>query len=170
MKSGVSMSSRVTRKRFLVLFVAGMMSLSSMVLTVPTAHGAAKVSKSEYQAYIKTMKSLVSAESSILRKYGSVTGDNYSDDETMYEVFVNLTPEINRFIGRIERVQPKNSTLRSIHNLYVAGWNLQNEAVLLSLQALEDQSYAGMAQSNKVLSQGRAKLNEYRARLQGLGY
>jgi hypothetical protein len=46
---------------------------------------------------------------------------------------------------------------------------LQFEAMLLTLEALEDQSYAGMARANKVLAQGRAKISEYRARIQKLG-
>jgi dynactin complex subunit len=138
-------------------------------LIAPQAAVASKVSKKDFQAYMSSVRSLVSAENSILRKYGSVTGENYTDDETMYVVLTDLTGEINRFITRLERIQPKNSTLRSAHNIYIQGWNLQFEAMLLTLEALEDQSYAGMARSNKVLAQGRAKISEYRARIQKLG-
>jgi hypothetical protein len=88
----------------------------------------------------------------------------------MYEVLTALVPEMNRFITRVEKVQPRNTTLRSIHKIYISGWNLQFEAVLLTLEALEEQSYAGMARANKVLSQGRSKMSDFRARLQGLGY
>jgi hypothetical protein len=140
------------------------------MFSAPAAQAAAKVSKKEYQTYISSMRTLVNTENSILRKYGSVTGDNYTDDETMYEVLVDLAPEITRFITRVEKIQPKNATLRAIHNIYIAGWNLQSEAVLLTLQALEDQSYAGMAKANKVLSQGRAKMSDYSARVKALGY
>jgi hypothetical protein len=68
------------------------------MFSTPAAPAAAKVSKKEYQAYINSMKTLVSPENSILTKYGSVTGDNYTDDETMYEVLTALAPEMNRFI------------------------------------------------------------------------
>ena len=138
-------------------------------LVAPQAAAASKVPKKDYQAYISSVRSLVSAENSILKKYGSVTGENYTDDETMYVVLTDLTAEVNRFITRIERIQPKNSTLRAAHNIYIEGWNLQFEAMLLTLEALEDQSYAGMARANKVLAQGRAKISEYRARIQKLG-
>jgi hypothetical protein len=138
-------------------------------LVTPQATAASKVPKKDYQAYISSVRSLVSAENSILKKYGSVTGENYTDDETMYVVLTDLTAEVNRFITKIERIQPKNSTLRAAHNIYIEGWNLQFEAMLLTLEALEDQSYAGMARANKVLAQGRAKISEYRARIQKLG-
>jgi hypothetical protein len=152
------------------IFLVALITIFAVILSSQSANAAAKVSKSEYQAYMKSMRAFVSAENSILTKYGSVTGDNYTDDQTLYDTLVELTPEMNRFIGRIEKIQPKNSTLRSIHKLYVSGWNLQYEAVLLCLQALDDQSYAGIAKSNKVLSQGRAQLADFRAKLQSLGY
>jgi hypothetical protein len=158
------------RKSSTIVALGVIVSLLSLMFSTPGAQAAAKVSKKEYQAYINSMKSLVKPEDSILRKYGSVTGENYSDDETMYEVLTALAPEMNRFIARVEKIQPKNTTLRSIHKIYIAGWNLQFEAVLLTLEALEDQSYAGMARANKVLSQGRSKMTDFRARLQGLGY
>ena len=153
---------------FVALAVA--VSLLSFMFTAPMAQAASKVSKKEYQAYMNSMQTLVKAENSILTKYGSVTGDNYTDDETMYDVLKDLAPEMSRFISRVEKIQPKNTTLRSIHKIYISGWNLQFEAVLLTLEALEDQSYAGMAKANKVLSQGRSKMTDFRARLQGLGY
>ena len=158
------------RKSSTIVALGVIASLLSLMFSVPAAQAAAKVSKKEYQSYINSMKTLVKAEDSILRKYGSVTGDNYSDDETMYEVLTELAPEMNRFIARVEKIQPRNTTLRSIHKIYISGWNLQFEAVLLTLEALEDQSYAGMAKANKVLSQGRSKMTDFRARLQGLGY
>ena len=159
-----------SRKSSTRVALAVILSLVSLMFSTPAAPAAAKVSKKEYQGYINSMKTLVSPENSILTKYGSVTGDNYTDDETMYEVLTALAPEMNRFIARVEKIQPKNTTLRSIHKIYISGWNLQFEAVLLTLEALEDQSYAGMARANKVLSQGRSKMTDFRARLQGLGY
>ena len=158
------------RRGTISISLAVVVSLLSLMFSAPAAQAAAKVSKKEYQTYISSMRTLVNTENSILRKYGSVTGDNYTDDETMYEVLVDLAPEITRFITRVEKIQPKNATLRAIHNIYIAGWNLQSEAVLLTLQALEDQSYAGMAKANKVLSQGRAKMSDYSARVKALGY
>lgn len=159
-----------SRKSSTRIALAVILSLLSLMFSSPATQAAAKVSKKEYQAYINSMKTLVNAENSVLTKYGSVTGDNYTDDETMYEVLTDLAPEMNRFIARVEKIQPKNTTLRSIHKIYISGWNLQFEAVLLTLEALEDQSYAGMARANKVLSQGRSKMTDFRARLQGLGY
>jgi hypothetical protein len=158
------------RKSSIFVVLGIIASLLSLMFSAPAAQAAAKVSKKEYQAYMNSMKTLVSPENSILTKYGSVTGDNYTDDETMYEVLTDLVPEMNRFIARVEKIQPKNTTLRSIHKIYISGWNLQFEAVLLTLEALEEQSYAGMAKANKVLSQGRSKMTDFRARLQGLGY
>lgn len=158
------------RKSSTMVALGIVISLFGVIFFSPAAQGAAKVSKKEYQAYMSSMKPLVSAENSILSKYGSVTGDNYSDDETMYEVLTELAPEMNRFIAKIEKIQPRNTTLRSIHKTYISGWNLQFEAVLLMLEALENQSYAGMAKANKSLSQGRSKLTDFQAKLRGLGY
>lgn len=157
------------KKSMVYIPIVAAISIITLFVSGTAASAAAKFSKSEYQAYVKSMRTLIPAETSILKKYGSVAGDNYSDDDTMYTTLVELAPEINRFITRVEKIQPKNATLRSIHNLYISGWNLQYEAILLSLQALEDQSYAGMAKSNKVLAQGRAKLAEFRAKLQSAG-
>ena len=157
-----------TKKGSTVVSLSIVIALIGFLVT-PQATAASKVPKKDYQAYISSVRSLVSAENSILKKYGSVTGENYTDDETMYVVLTDLTAEVNRFITKIERIQPKNSTLRAAHNIYIEGWNLQFEAMLLTLEALEDQSYAGMARANKVLAQGRAKISEYRARIQKLG-
>jgi hypothetical protein len=166
---GIEMLTFTTRKSFPALF-AIIFSLVMMVFVSPVSEAASKVSNSEYKAYMKSMNSIAGTESSILDRYGSVTGDNYTDDETMYNVLTDLTPEINLFIGKLERIQPRNSTLRSSHKSYISGWNLQFEGLLLSLEALEEQSYSTMAKANRKLSQGRAKLSNAIAKADRLGY
>lgn len=158
------------RKKIISMSLAVVLSLLSIIFAAPSTQAKAKVSKSEYQSYVNSLRKLASAENSITRKWDSVTGNNYTDDETQYEVVYDLLPEVTRFIARIEKIQPKNSTLRSIHKIYIYSWNLQLEGMTLQLQALTEQNFAIAAQANKALSQGRSKMSDYIAKMKALGY
>jgi hypothetical protein len=139
-----------------------------LIFSTSTANSSSKVSKSELNSYLKKISKLASTEESILNRYGNVTGDNYSDDQTTFNELRSLLPVINKFIVKVEAIRPTNAKLYSVHKIYLSGWYKQAEAMSIFMSALQNGDYSKMAQGNRVLSQGRSKMIDYQAAIQAL--
>jgi hypothetical protein len=105
---------------------------------------------------------LEAKESEIVDLYDSVTGDNFTDDETTYNILVNeIIPKTNKFIIDIEQVSPAESELQDIHEMFISGWNSQLSAFVLLLSAIEKQDFSIITSANDKLSAGRRELRDY---------
>ena len=119
-------------------------------------------------AYSKMMLSLESQETALTNGYGAVTGSNYRSDAITLSAFLKLAPKFNSFISKIESITPTDSRILSAHNLYIEGWNLQDEALLLDISAIQNNDYAAMSQANAKLAKGRADIRAFRAAFEKL--
>ncbi len=118
-------------------------------------------STSDFNSYVTDVGALSSRESDILARYDSVSGDNYTDDATMYDVLVALVPDIRSFTTDLETIQPSDPALLELHNKYIQGWNDQYNGMTKIIGALENQDYSAMADANQLLASGRALIREY---------
>jgi ferritin-like protein len=80
----------------------------------------------EIQQYVnEDIASLVEMEEEAVMAYESVTGANYTDDLTTYEMLLNeVIPKYNVFIEGLEEIQPENEELRDIHENYIEATNI----------------------------------------------
>ncbi len=131
-----------------------------------SANGASGSEQSDYKA---SMMQLAETETYLLDAYGAVTGDNYSDDLTLYNALVDLVPEVQTFIGEIEEINPTAANLRAVHELYLEAWNLQSKGMTLFIAALEAQDYEKVAEANEALAEGRALMRQFIADFDALG-
>ena len=113
---------------------------------------------SEKQNYLNQLQGLSQRETDILSKYDSVSGENYTDDETLYYTLMELIPDVQQFIGDLEAITPTDPLLAEIQKTLVDGWNLQSKGFTLAAAALADQDLSKIAEANEALAQGRALL------------
>jgi hypothetical protein len=116
-------------------------------------------SSSASQDYLSQLNSVADQESDILLRYDSVSGENYTDDLTMFNTLIELLPDIQSFISEIEAISPTDAKLAAIHKDYVDGWNLQSKGMTLAAAALQEQDIGKMAEANDALAQGRSLLS-----------
>lgn len=122
----------------------------------------------EIEDYLDKLRALAAREANILEKYDSVTGENYTDDLTLYNTVVDLLPEVRGFISQLEEIMPTDESLAAIHKDYVDGWNLQFKGMTLSAAAVQEQDFSKVAEANDALAQGRALLRSFSQKIASL--
>lgn len=118
--------------------------------------------------YAASMEPLVAREADLVDRYDAVSGDNYTDDYTMYEAVTGLLPDVQEFITDLEAVETPTPEIASVHEVLIKGWNAQARGMTLLVAALEDQDYEMVAQANEALGEGRSLMRQYSQELQAL--
>lgn len=108
------------------------------------------------------IRPLISSEQEILTEYESVTGENYTDDETTYYTLEeSIIPKYQVFIDKIEAIQPETEEVRELHEDYIQASNNQYNAMLKIMSALENQDYSEVSEANQMLTESRAAMRQY---------
>jgi len=110
-------------------------------------------------------------ESEAVDIYGSVTGNNFTDDETMYNTLLNdVIPVYSDFITQLESISATLETeeVQKVHEKYIEAANIQKNGFVLALSALEKQDFTLMAQANEKLSKGRKLIRNFQSDLKKL--
>ncbi len=96
-------------------------------------------------------------EKVVTSEYGAVSGDNFTDDSTMYEAISNvIIPASNELIEVAEAIEIEDSGIRDVHEYYIESINTQHEAFTMILDAIDDQDAELMTSANDLLSEARA--------------
>jgi hypothetical protein len=108
-------------------------------------------------------------EDKAISAYGSVSGVNYQDDQTLYDALVTeIIPDYKEFIKELESVDIETDELKEIHDIYLTGANHQYNGFLKIVEALENQDIGMIEEANKMLDEGRKNINEYLDKLNAL--
>nr|WP_082892061.1 hypothetical protein [Sutcliffiella horikoshii] len=120
--------------------------------------------------YINTeLPKVAELEFEAIDSYGSVSGQNYTDDWTMYEIIDTVTiPAYEEFITKLESIRPKTEAVREIHEIYIEGSNAQLQGFKKIRVALEQQDYDKVFEANEHLDEGRAKIRQFQIKLEDL--
>ncbi|MGG3887638.1 hypothetical protein [Metabacillus fastidiosus] len=101
-------------------------------------------------------------EEEVIGKYDNVTGENYKDDEILYDALTNeIIPDYSQLIDKLEAIQLSDKELRDIHEDYIEAANQQYSAFTKMLAAIENQDYALIEEVNGILSQSRKDMRDY---------
>jgi hypothetical protein len=114
---------------------------------------------------IAAIKALGKTESKLIARYTAVTGTNSKDDYTTGMALINLLPDVNTFIGKIEALSPNDTKLANAVRLWDQAWNKQAEGMTLFISAIDAQDYAKAAQANSALASGRVIFKKAQAAL-----
>lgn len=115
------------------------------------------------------LMSIFELEAEAVDSYSSVSGNNYTDDWTMYETMDAVTiPAYTEFIEKLESIRPETKEVRAVHEIYIDASNTQFRAMKMILIALELQSYDKILEANELLDEGRTKLRQFQDELEEL--
>ncbi|WP_026564644.1 hypothetical protein [Bacillus sp. UNC41MFS5] len=117
----------------------------------------------------KEMKEAAKLERTAVSAYEGVSGTNYQDDQTMYEVLNrDVIPNYNEFIKELDSVKIETDEVREIHEIYVEGAEIQFNAFAIIKQAIEKQDADLIQKANDMLADARKHLREYQTKLNKL--
>ena len=117
----------------------------------------------------KEMKEAAKLESTAVSAYERVSGTNYQDDQTMYDVLNrDVIPNYNEFIKELDSVKIETDEVREIHEIYIEGADKQFKAFAIIKQALEEQDADLIQKANDMLADARKHLREYQTKLNKL--
>ncbi len=110
----------------------------------------------------KEMTAAFELEATAVTAYDQVSGINYTDDVTMYDALVlTVIPTYNEFIKELNTVPIDTEELREIHEIYIEGADLQYNAFVKIVRALETQDPLLIEEANGMLEEARSLLREY---------
>lgn len=108
-------------------------------------------------------------ENEAVTAYESVTGSNYTDDYTLYDtLLLDVIPAYQEFQDKLESISVKTDELREIHETYIEAVNLQSNAFLKIVTALEEYDSGKIEEANEMLSEARKLIREYNHEIEKL--
>lgn len=114
---------------------------------------------------------LVTLENEMLESYGSVTGDNYSNDIDMYTEFTTNTVELARklYDKAVEISEDiADEKILEVHRLYLNYSNKSLNVTILMVSALEKQDVSLMVEANEKLNEANNYALDYKEALSKL--
>ncbi|MGQ3480618.1 hypothetical protein [Paenibacillus sp. TY11] len=108
-------------------------------------------------------------EKAVTEKYEAATGDNYTDDLTLYNTLNDeIIPEYTKFVDKVEAVKTETPEVRAVHEIYIKAVNTQNEAFIKLVDALDKQDLNLVNESNAKLSEGRKLFRDFEEQVKTL--
>lgn len=131
-------------------------------ITEPTINNSNDNLADAFTSYMDEIFLLAPEEDRLISLYGSVTGDNYTDDATMYYTLVDeVLPGYRQFVVDLEAIRPKNQEIRDLHELYIDAANVQYNAFVIMIDALEEQDGNKIAEANQGLDEARQLIRQW---------
>ena len=74
-------------------------------------------------------------------------------------------PSVRKFVEGLEEIKPKTKEVQELHELYVEAANMQYNALVQIMAAIEQLDTNIIANANEKMSEGRKKLREFETKL-----
>lgn len=108
-------------------------------------------------------------EADAITAYESVTGANYSTDQELYNVLLDsVVPTYQEFVDKLEGITLDTEEVRGVHEEYIEGANLQYNAFIKVITALEQQDRAMIEEANVMLDEARKILRDFKYNVEKL--
>ncbi|WP_235849019.1 MULTISPECIES: hypothetical protein [Bacillaceae] len=112
---------------------------------------------------------LAEEEEEIVALYESVTGVNYTDDFILYDTIeLDIIPKYQTFINDLEAIRPATSEVREVHETYIQASNVQYNAMVMILEAIEFQDQGMIIDANEKLDEARTLFRQFQYDLEDL--
>jgi len=114
---------------------------------------------------------VVETENTVIAKWDSVSGANYTDDYTMHETLTEtIIPTYREFLTAMESItlRLKTKEVRALNEKYVEAVSTQNNAFILLQNILETQDSSKLSDFNERLDKGRKLIREWQVEIQDL--
>jgi len=101
-------------------------------------------------------------ENMVVDGYAAVSGENYTDDATMYAALQNeIMPNLRELIGKAGKITPRHRELRDIHEIYISALNAELQGFILMLSALEKKDREIVVRANEKLDEAAKEMRDY---------
>ena len=110
-------------------------------------------------------------ETAFTESYGSVTGDNYTNDYVLYEELTNITSTLARKLNdkAVELVETiEDEEILEVHKKYMKFASNNLNAINLILSAVENQDYSQVSLANEKLNEATTIGIDFRKELNSL--
>jgi hypothetical protein len=108
-------------------------------------------------------------EQKSLERYASVTGENYTDDQKIYNELKDfIIPTYQRFADGLKAISPEDSEIQRIHNIYINAADLMSEGFKNKLIGIELNNEAIIIQANENIEKARDENERWRLELRAL--
>lgn len=115
------------------------------------------------------MLPLAKDETAVTDKYEAMTKDDNADDLTLYNTLNDeIIPEYSKFVEKVEAVKTETPEVRALHEIYIKAVNIQNEAMITMVDALDKQDLNLVNESNAKLSESRKLSRDFQEQLNTL--
>jgi hypothetical protein len=117
----------------------------------------------------ESLTPLAEQEGEVIALYDSVTGANYTDDETTYNTIADeIMPKYQVFIKDLEEVEMETEEVTNIHEIYIEAVNIQQSGFVTMLSAIKEQDLEKINDANAKLTEARTMSRDYLNKLQSL--
>lgn len=128
--------------------------------------------KKDLLAYINTeLPKIAEYESVAINEFSAVTGNNYTDDQTLYDALTDtIIPAYGVLRSSLEEItlNLKTRQIRELNEIYIDAANEQYNAFLAFQTALLQGDASLIAQANEKLDKGRKLLRSWKTELDDL--
>ena len=105
-------------------------------------------------------------ENKVVSGYDAVSGENYTDDLTMYNALKDeILGDSLELIEKTESIEIKTEDVKDVHEIYIEAINMQHQAFTKILAAVEAQDIDKVTEANKLLSDARKRMREFSTEL-----
>ncbi|MFC1839072.1 hypothetical protein ACFL1N_05815, partial [Thermodesulfobacteriota bacterium] len=101
--------------------------------------------------------------------YASVTGENYTTDEKVYEALKDFViPTYSRFVDNLRNITTEIEDIRRVHGIYIRAAESILEGFKTKMLGIENNDDGIIIQGNKKIEQGSLEIQKWRAELDKL--
>jgi hypothetical protein len=105
-------------------------------------------------------------EQESLKRYGAVTGPNYTTPERVYEALKNnVIPLYKRFLKGLRQIQPETEEVKKVHKTYIIGAEYLYEGFKEKMYGIELNNEAVILSANRKIERGAAENRKWREEL-----
>jgi hypothetical protein len=108
-------------------------------------------------------------EKEALTAYESATGANYTSDQELYDTLnFEVIPTYQEFATKLEAIKVETEEVREIHEGYIEAVNLQYNAFVKIVTALEELDPEKIEEANSMLDEARSLLRDFKYNIEQL--
>jgi hypothetical protein len=108
-------------------------------------------------------------EQKSLERYASVTGENYTDDQKIYNELKDfIIPTYQRFADGLKAISPEDEEIQRIHAIYKNAADLMSRGFKNKLIGIEKNNEAIIIQANENIEKARDENERWRRELAAL--
>lgn len=125
----------------------------------------------ELELYVnEELNALAELEEDAVNAYNRISEDDELETDEEIYVFLqdDVIPMYKEFVQKLEAVTFDHNEIREVHEIYIDAANVQHNAMLTFLTAIEEGDYDRVVEANELLTEGRKGIRDFQSELDDL--